>query len=97
MEIDKAITQGYKKEMNDNGATARDIFLTFGRSNIARRCGIRQPTTYKWERYGVPPHHVLNLSRVLDYQRTPHQIRPDLYPHPDDGLPETLRGRRRSR
>ncbi|MBL1626970.1 Cro/Cl family transcriptional regulator, partial [Klebsiella pneumoniae] len=31
---------------------------------------------------------VLNACRVLDWQVTPHELRPDLYPNPTDGLPK---------
>lgn len=36
----------------------------------------------------VPPaESVLPIVKYLDYQVTPHQLRPDLYPNPGDGLP----------
>lgn len=36
----------------------------------------------------VPPAEVvLPIVKYLDYQITPHQLRPDLYPNPGDGLP----------
>jgi DNA-binding transcriptional regulator YdaS (Cro superfamily) len=36
----------------------------------------------------VPPADmVLPISRALAFQVTPHELRPDLYPHPLDGMP----------
>lgn len=34
---------------------------------------------------------VLVCAARTDWQVTPHQLRPDLYPHPQDGLPDHLR------
>lgn len=33
------------------------------------------------------------IAEAVGWQVTPHQLRPDLYPHPEDGLPETMRQR----
>lgn len=36
----------------------------------------------------VPPaESVLPIAKCLQYRITPHQLRPDLYPNPGDGLP----------
>lgn len=42
----------------------------------------------KWEE--VPAEHVLRLANLCGYAVTPHQLRPDLYPHPDDGMRGTV-------
>ncbi len=39
----------------------------------------------------IPSEWVLPLSEAVNYEKTPHELRPDLYPHPDDGLPENMR------
>lgn len=39
----------------------------------------------------VPVPRVIEISRLSGWQVTPHQIRPDVYPHPDDGLPDERR------
>lgn len=39
----------------------------------------------------VGPEYVLPICRSVDWRMTPHRLRPDLYPHPHDGLPEHLR------
>ena len=52
-------------------------------------CGISVQAVYKWERSGrVPPEHVISLCRETDWQITPHELRPDIYPHPLDGMPK---------
>lgn len=43
----------------------------------------------KWEK--VPAERVLGVAEANEWRVTPHQLRPDLYPHPDDGLPAHLR------
>ena len=36
----------------------------------------------------VPPAEtVLPIAQALDYQLTPHQLRPDIYPNPTDAMP----------
>lgn len=41
----------------------------------------------------LPPAIVLPVCRADEWRTSPHQWRPDLYPHPDDGLPPELRGK----
>lgn len=53
--------------------------------------GVNQQTVAAWLSKGVPPKHVIPLCAAVFYRVTPHQLRPDVYPHPDDGLPEALR------
>jgi len=38
-----------------------------------------------------PPDVVLPIAEHLNYQLTPHQLRPDLYPNPTDALPLGMR------
>lgn len=45
----------------------------------------------KWSEAGVPSERVLALCRATNFDVTPHELRPDLYPHPDDGLPDERR------
>lgn len=47
----------------------------------------------KWARDGVPPERVIPISAATGFEVRPHDLRPDLYPHPDDGLPDERRGR----
>lgn len=45
----------------------------------------------QWKRRGVPHDVVLRVAEATGWVVRPHEIRPDLYPHPDDGLPAHLR------
>lgn len=74
------------------------VDLAGGQAHLAR--GIREHLTdskigqvHVWGwlntvKIEVPPGEVvLPIVKYLDYQITPHQLRPDLYPNPGDGLP----------
>ena len=54
--------------------------------------GISGEAVRKWEKNGIPPERVREIAEATDWRITPHQLAPDIYPHPDDGLPEMLRG-----
>ena len=40
----------------------------------------------------VPPQYVLPICKSSAWELTPHQLRPDLYPYPQDAMPDHLRG-----
>lgn len=46
----------------------------------------------KWRSEGVPHDRVIPFAAIASFVASPHDLRPDLYPHPDDGLPPNLRG-----
>lgn len=55
---------------------------------------LTQSTVGAWiNRYShrVGDGYVLVVSQAGEWEITPHQLRPDLYPHPQDGLPDHLR------
>lgn len=58
-------------------------------SVLAERLNISVQAIAKWK--VVPAERVLAVAEASEWQVTPHQLRPDLYPHPDDGLPEHFR------
>ena len=39
----------------------------------------------------VPSDWVLPLSQSVNWEIKPNDLRPDIYPHPDDGLPPFMR------
>lgn len=39
----------------------------------------------------IPSEWIIPLARAVDFNVTPHELRPDIYPHPEDGLPDALR------
>lgn len=57
-------------------------------SELGRRLGKNSQTISAWFRNGVARGEVINASRALNWQVTPHELRPDLYPNPTDGLPK---------
>jgi len=54
--------------------------------------GISGEAVRKWEKNGIPPERVREIAEATNWRITPHQLAPHIYPHPDDGLPEMLRG-----
>ncbi|PPD12149.1 hypothetical protein [Methylophilus sp.] len=39
----------------------------------------------------IPTDYVIPIAQVSEWKFTPHQIKPNKYPHPQDGLPDHLR------
>lgn len=55
---------------------------------------VTQAHVWKWlntTKEGIPAKYVIPACKSVDYRVTPHELRPDLYPHPNDGLPQELR------
>lgn len=69
----------------------RVIDIKGSQSALAAVVGAKQQAVGYWLREGLPGEHVLTISADVMYAVTPHELRPDLYPHPDDGLPVELR------
>lgn len=42
---------------------------------------------YKWRTAGIPADRVIPVCQATTWQVTPHMLRPDIYPNPDDALP----------
>lgn len=62
---------------------------------MARAIGLAQGHVWHWlnkQDGQTPPAQVIGVSRATGWQVTPHQLRPDIYPYPDDGLPPEYRG-----
>jgi len=53
---------------------------------FARAINITREAPRQW-RGKVPPERVIDVARASGWKFTPHQIRPDLYPNPTDGMP----------
>ncbi|MCO7516440.1 helix-turn-helix domain-containing protein [Pseudomonas guariconensis] len=56
-------------------------------SELARRCGVKQPHVWKWVKAGrVPTERVLAVSRATGGAVKPHELRqdlPDIFPPPE--------------
>lgn len=59
---------------------------------LADAVGCKQSAIGMWlARESVPPDVVLKVAQATAWQVTPHELRPDIYPHPQDGLPAERR------
>lgn len=70
------------------------IDLCGGQTALACKSDIPQPTISAWvnrfsHRVGVD--FVLKVSEATEWKISPHELRPDIYPHRQDGLPEHMR------
>ena len=59
-------------------------------SEVARRFGFKSTQSVaNWViNNQVPSERVLQLCQLENWSVTPHELRPDIYPNPNDGLPE---------
>lgn len=69
--------------------TLQDFIARTTQLAFARQLGVSQGLVSHWitERKQVAPEWVLRICEVSDWQVTPHEVRPDIYPNPSDGLP----------
>ncbi|KFK94562.1 MULTISPECIES: YdaS family helix-turn-helix protein [unclassified Serratia (in: enterobacteria)] len=54
-------------------------------NTLGKALGVSRMAVCLWKKNGVPPDRVLSIFQVTGV--TPHELRPDLYPNPTDGLP----------
>lgn len=59
-------------------------------SKVARQFGFKSPQSVaNWIiNQQVPSERVIQLCSLGNWRFTPHQLRPDIYPNPKDGLPD---------
>lgn len=63
-----------------------------GATAVAKARGLKTAWgVSKWTRDGLPAEHVLWLAEQTQWEFSPHDLAPELYPHPDDGLPAERR------
>ena len=55
-------------------------------SALGLAIGVTKMAVSLWRRKGVPAERVLQVFEATGV--TPHELRPDLYPNPSDGLPK---------
>ena len=63
-----------------------------GVPEVARALQVSAEAIRLWTLRGVPDKRVLWLAERTNWRFTPHQLAPQLYPHPDDGMPVDRRG-----
>ena len=62
------------------------ITKTGSASALGALIGVSKMAVSLWRRKGIPAKRVLLVFEVTGV--TPHELRPDLYPNPTDGLPK---------
>ncbi|MEX3629082.1 MAG: YdaS family helix-turn-helix protein [Burkholderia sp.] len=64
-----------------------------GAAAVAASMGLSRISVYEWmTKDRVPDPRVLALAELTEWEVTPHQIAPSLYPNPSDGLPVNVLG-----
>lgn len=61
---------------------------------MANATHVKQAHVWNWlnkTKFGTPAERVIPVACATNWQITPHELRPDIYPHPQDGLPEHIR------
>lgn len=58
-----------------------------GLQPLAKAVGVSYQAIRKFEKLGPSAERVLAISKATQWRIRPHDIRPDLYPNPCDGLP----------
>ncbi|MBK0003400.1 YdaS family helix-turn-helix protein [Erwinia sp. S38] len=56
-------------------------------SSLGSVLGVSKMAVSLWRKNGVPADRVLSIFNATGV--TPHELRPDLYPNPTDGLPKS--------
>ncbi|WP_024556621.1 transcriptional regulator [Franconibacter pulveris 1160] len=68
--------------------TQKKMLAICSQAELGRRLGRRAQTVNGWFKHKVPGELVLKVSKAIGFKVTPHELRPDLYPNPTDGLPK---------
>ncbi|HAJ7160396.1 TPA: Cro/Cl family transcriptional regulator [Escherichia coli] len=63
------------------------ILSIMSQSELGRRLGKTPQTISGWFKKRVPAEEVIPACKALGWGVTPHELRPDKYPNPTDGLP----------
>lgn len=59
---------------------------------VAKALNMSEEGVRLWRARGaIPAGNVLWLAEQTEWEFTPHQLASELYPHPDDGLPQERR------
>lgn len=59
---------------------------------IAKALGISPQAVNQWfSKSVIPPRYVLPICEMTGWKIVPHDVRPELYPSPEDGIPAHLR------
>lgn len=64
-------------------AACRAMDAIGGGGPLARALGMTRQRVHYWRKRGIPADQVLRVSEITGVP--PHELRPDLYPHPSQG------------
>ena len=62
------------------------IDLAGGAAKLGRKIGVTSQAISQWRT--VPVDRVLSVCAAVCWKITPHEVRPDIYPNPQDGIPD---------
>ncbi|EBD3218449.1 helix-turn-helix domain-containing protein [Salmonella enterica] len=71
-----------------NLSTQKKMLAICSQAELGRRLNRRAQTVNGWFKKKVPGELVVRVSKAVHWQVTPHELRPDLYPNPTDGIPQ---------
>ncbi len=70
----------------------RDLIkMAGGPVKLSRLFNVTPQAIGLWYLDGPPAERVLPICEAAEFKVTPHQLRPDIYPHPQDGMPNDRR------
>jgi DNA-binding transcriptional regulator YdaS (Cro superfamily) len=58
---------------------------------LAKHLGVSYQAIQKYKKTVAPAERVIGIAEATGWTITPHEIAPNIYPHPHDGLPVKLR------
>jgi DNA-binding transcriptional regulator YdaS (Cro superfamily) len=76
--------------MNHDNPLQKAVSIV-GLKPLAFAIDVKYQAVQNYLKARTPAEKVIGVSEATNWQVTPHELRPDLYPHPHDGLPENLR------
>ena len=64
--------------------------LLGGKVGVAKALGIKAPSVHEWYKRipQIPAERAIPLALATNWSLRPHDLRPDLYPNPEDGMPK---------
>ena len=62
--------------------------LVGGQAALAKSLGISDQAVSKWLKKGIPSDRILDVCRISNWQITPYELNPRLYPDPNWLPPE---------
>lgn len=77
------------EENTAESALSKACRLAGSLTKLAQKVDVTKGAVGQWGDR-VPAERVLDVARAVGFAVTPHELRPDLYPNPTDGLPQEV-------